>query len=284
MTSLHSSHPEQSKLLLSCPWPLSCPHLFLVFKVLPRVSWMVSSSSRWVADTLRQEGTPAMTHSGSWQAPLNTVERRLDKLHHILLWAWSLITLWEGGAAVFLKQGNRFVENIMLSSLWLRALNLTFTCSSDCQEESCESAIHENIAEMNSGWKHTVFFSKGLGGSLPLSKLRAGHILEAAADRMQSIFLSVRPEPHPVPLSHQGGPYCADHLCSRCFGRDHSSGQEHASPQSAVFSRCAIPLCLVMYNANSLAPGSSAVCGANLDSHTLAKLSLCKCKIHEAHF
>lgn len=33
-------------------------HLFLAFNVLPRVSWMVSSSSRWVADTLKQEGTP----------------------------------------------------------------------------------------------------------------------------------------------------------------------------------------------------------------------------------
>lgn len=75
--SLHSSHPEQSKHSLPCPWPLSCPQMCLVFIVLPRVSWMVSSSSHWVADTLEQERTPAMTHS------TNTESR--EELHHILI-------------------------------------------------------------------------------------------------------------------------------------------------------------------------------------------------------
>lgn len=164
-----------------------------------------------------------------------------------------------------------------MCSLWSHALNLTFT-SNDCQEvKSCESAIHENIAEIKSGWKHAVVFQTVSGGRLPLSKLRAGHVLEAAADKMPSIVLSAWTEPHPVALSHRGGPYCAEHLCSGCFGRDHSSGQEHTSPQSAVFSRCAVPLCLVIHITNSLAPGSSSwvnltvcgvACGASLDSHT----------------
>lgn len=134
-------------------------------------------------------------------------------------------------------------------------------------------------------WKHSwneirlktcSRFSNSSSGSLPLSKLRAGHVLEAAADKMPSIVLSGRTEPHPVALSHRGGPYCAEHLCSGCFGRDHSSGQEHTSPQSAVFSRCAVPLCLVIHITNSLAPGSSSwinltvcgvACGVSLDSH-----------------
>lgn len=54
---------EQSKHSLPCRWPLSCPHLSLVFNVIPRVSWMVSSLSHWVADTIKQEETPAMTHN-----------------------------------------------------------------------------------------------------------------------------------------------------------------------------------------------------------------------------
>lgn len=171
-------------------------------------------------------------------------------------------------------------------SSWLHTLNLSFTCSSDCQEESCESAIHENIAEMKSGWKHAVSFSKGLDGRLPLSKLGAGHVLEATADRMQSIFLSVRTEPHPVPLSHRGGPYRADHLCLGWLGWHRHSRQEHASPQSAVSSRCAIPLFSFIHISNSLAPGSSpwviltvcsVACGAlALESHTLASLSQAK--------
>lgn len=169
---------------------------------------------------------------------------------------------------------------------------MTFTCSSDCPEESCECAIHENIAEMKSGWKHAVSFSKGLGGRLPLSKLSAGHVLEAAADRMQSIFLSVRTQPRPVPLAHRGGPYWAEHLCSRWLGRDRRSGQEHASTQSAVSSRCAVPLFSFIYISNSQVPGScpwvnltvcSVACSASLDTHTAASLSqakfVCECKI-----
>lgn len=38
---------------------------FCLFNALPSVSWMVSSSPHWVADTLQQEGTPAMTHNAN---------------------------------------------------------------------------------------------------------------------------------------------------------------------------------------------------------------------------
>lgn len=47
-------------------------------------------------------------------------------------------------------------------SPWIHTLSPTFPGGSHRPEESCESAIHENIAEMKSGWKYALFF-KGFG-------------------------------------------------------------------------------------------------------------------------
>lgn len=89
-----------------------------------------------------------------------------------------MITLWEGkgGEGGGSRKDLWKISCCLAYSPWLHTLNLTFRCSDDCQEKSCESAIHENIAEMKSGWKHAVSFSKGLGSSMPLSKLRTGHV------------------------------------------------------------------------------------------------------------
>lgn len=93
---------------------------------------------------------------------------------------------------------------------------------------------------MQSGWEHEASFSQPSGSRLPSSNW-PNTLGEAAADRMPSIFLSARTEPHPVPLPFQGGPNTVGHLLSIELGRDHHSGREHASPQSSVSSRCAVP-------------------------------------------
>lgn len=124
--------------VLTCFWP---------FNVLPRVSWMVSSSSRWVADTLKQEGTPAMTHN------VNTESREEP--------GW--VTSYPVQAILHLEHDNFMRIGICRRKdywkkscfvgyfSWLHTLNPTLTCSNDDPEESCESGIHENIAEMKSG-------------------------------------------------------------------------------------------------------------------------------------
>lgn len=174
----------------------------------------------------------------------------------------------------------------MLCSLWLHALAHA-TCSNDWQEESCESAIHENIAEMKSGWKHAVAFQRVYAAACHYLNWELGtfwkqHKMQIKCrqsfcqlEQSLTLFLLLIGVVPTVPnISVQG-----------CFGRDHSSGQEHASPQSAVFSRCAVPLCLVIHITNSLAPGSSSwtdltvsgvACGASLDSHTVAKQNMHK--------
>lgn len=105
-------HTEQSTHSLSCPWPLSCPHLSFAFNVVPRVSWMVSSSSRWVADTLKQEETPAMTHNANTES--RGAPGWVTSCPFGLPSTWNLITLLGRGL-----QEKPFVENIMSYSLFL---------------------------------------------------------------------------------------------------------------------------------------------------------------------